>query len=206
MFRNLFFLAGKHHNRLRFLFSVMALRGAIKVIPILILYLIVLELLSAEVDLGRVLGLTACLAVFFLGINIWHHYLTLFTMKVAHEICSDIRMNLGDKIRKLPLGFFVRMQTGELNTIMSEYVSGVEMFLSAAAPFMFSSLACAFAMMAFFLISDWRMALGAASVVPLALMAFAHADRIAERVTKARGESLRQTNSLIVEFIPSHSR
>jgi len=201
MFRNLLFLAGKHRNSLKFVFSAMALRGAVKILPIVILYLIVLELLSAEVDLGRILQLTACLAVVFLGINIWDHYLTLFTMKVGHEVCYDIRMNLGDKIRKLPLGFFVNRQTGELNTIMSEYVSRVEMFLSVAAPFMFSSLACAFVMMAFFLILDWRMALAAASVIPLALTAFAHADRVAERVTRAREESLRRTNSLIVEFI-----
>ena len=201
MLRNLFFLAGKHRNRLKLVFSVMALRGAVKIIPIAILYVIVLELLSAEVNLGRVLGLTACLAIVFLGINVWDHHLTLFTMKVGHTVCYDIRMNLGDKIRKLPLGFFVRRQTGELNTIMSEYVSRVEMFLSAAAPFMFSSLVCALTMIFFFLILDWRMAFAAASTVPLALIAFVHADRIAERVTRAREESLRRTNSLIVEFI-----
>ena len=45
------------------------------------------------------------------------------------------------------------------------------------------------------------MALAAASVIPLALIAFTHADRISERVTKSREESLRRTNSLIVEFI-----
>lgn len=201
MLKNLFLLAGKHHKRLKLIFSLMALRGAVRIIPIVILYLIVMELLSAEIKLGRILELTAYLAIVFLGINIWDHYLALFTMKVGHEVCYDIRMNLGDKIRKLPLGFFVRRQTGELNTIMSEYVSRVEMFLSAAAPFMFSSLACAFTMMAFFMILDWRMALAAASVIPLALIAFAHADKIAERVTRSREESLRRTNSLIVEFI-----
>lgn len=201
MLKNLFLLAGKHRKKLKLIFSLMALRGAIRIIPIMILYLIVMELLSAEVNPWGILELTVYLAIFFLGINIWDHYLTLFTMKVGHEVCYDIRMNLGDKIRKLPLGFFVRRQTGELNTIMSEYVSRVEMFLSAAVPFMFSSLACAFTMMAFFMIIDWRMALAAASVIPLALIAFAHADKIAERVTRAREESLRRTNSLIVELI-----
>lgn len=201
MLKNLFFLAGKHRKRLKFILSLMALRGAVKIIPIVILYLILIELLSASVNLWRIITLTIYLAVVLLGINIWDHYIVIFTMKVAHEMCYDIRMKLGDKIRKLALGFFVRRQTGELNTIMSEYVSRVEMFLSAAAPFMFSSLACAFTMMAFFMILDWRMALAAASVIPLALIAFTHADRISERVTKSREESLRRTNSLIVEFI-----
>ncbi|MFZ2070922.1 MAG: ABC transporter ATP-binding protein [Halobacteriota archaeon] len=201
MIKNLFFLAGKHRKRLKLIFSLMALRGAVRIIPIMILYLILMELLSADVNPWRILELTAYLAMVFLGINIWDHYMVLFTMKVGHEVCYDIRMNLGDKIIKLPLGFFVRRQTGELNTIMSEYVSRVEMFLSAAAPFMFSSLACALTMMAFFMILDWRMAFAAASVIPLALIAFTHADRIAERVTRAREESLRRTNSLIVEFI-----
>jgi len=126
-----------------------------------------IELLSASVNLWKIITLIIYLAVVLLGINIWDHYMVIFTMKVAHEMCYDIRMKLGDKIRKLPLGFFVRRQTGELNTIMSEYVSRVEMFLSAAAPFMFSSLACAFTMMTFFMILDWRMALAAASLSSL---------------------------------------
>ncbi|MEN4070452.1 MAG: ABC transporter ATP-binding protein [Methanobacterium sp.] len=201
MLKNLFFMAEKHRNRLKLIFSLMALRGAVRIIPIVILYLILMELLSAEVNPWRILELTVYLAMVFLGISIWDHYLVLFTMKVGHEICHDIRMNLGDKIRKLPLGFFVRKPAGELNTVMSEYVSRVEMFLSAAAPFMFSSLASALTMIVFFLIIDWRMALAAASVIPLALIAFTRADRIAERVTRAREESLRRTNSLIVEFI-----
>lgn len=45
------------------------------------------------------------------------------------------------------------------------------------------------------------MALAAASVIPLTLIAFAHADRVAKRVTREREESLRRANSLIVEFI-----
>jgi len=201
MLKNLFFLAGKHRKKLKLIFSLMALRGTVKIIPIVILYLILMELLSAEVNLWRILELTAYLAVVFLGINIWDHYMVIFTMKVAYEMCYDIRINLGDKIRKLHLGFFVRRPTGELNTVMSEYVSRVEMFLSAAAPFMFSSLMCAFTIMTFFMILDWRMALAAVSIIPLALIAFTHADRISERVTESREESLRRMNSFIVEFI-----
>ncbi len=68
-------------------------------------------------------------------------------------------------------------------------------------PFFLSSLISASVLSIFFLILDWRMALAAVSAVPLALIAFTYADRIAQRVTKAREESLRRTNSLIVEFI-----
>ena len=196
MLKNLFFLAGKHRKRLKFILSLMALRGAVKIIPIVILYLILIELLSASVNLWRIITLTIYLAVVLLGINIWDHYMVIFTMKVAHEMCYDIRMKLGDKIRKLALGFFVRRQTGELNTIMRS--GDVSLCCSS---FYVLLLGVCFYDDGFFMILDWRMALAAASVIPLALIAFTHADRISERVTKSREESLRRTNSLIVEFI-----
>ncbi len=112
MFRESFFLAGNNKNRLKFIFSLMALRGIVKILPLLILYLVVLELLSARVDLGKILVLTAILATAFFVINIWDHYLALSAMKLGHKLSYDIRISLSDKLRKLSLGFFSRRPTG----------------------------------------------------------------------------------------------
>jgi len=201
MLKKLFFLAGNSKSRLKFIFSLMALRGLAKVIPLVILYLIIIELFCTDLNLGKILKLAIYLGIFFLLINIWDHYLELFTIRSGYKLSYDIRMELGDKLTKLSLGFFVRNPTGELNTTMGEYVSRVEDFISFGAPHILSYSVSAFAMMIFFLFLDWRMAVACASVLPLVLIAFACSDKIAERVTKAREESLRRTNSLIVEFI-----
>ncbi len=201
MFKDALFLAGDNKERLKLIFLLMAIRGIAKVIPYMIVYLIILELLSPHINIDETLELTVYLIIVFLVINILDHYLEIFAMKSGHKICYDIRMDLGDKLRKLSLGFFTQKLTGELNTIMSEYVSRLEMFISVSAPCIFSSLASAFTMMIFFLFIDWRMALAAGIVIPLAIITFSYADRVAERVNMPREESLRRTNSLIVEFI-----
>jgi len=200
LFKELFFLAGENKGKLKFILLLMALRGAVKIVPLVLLYLVLLELLSGGVD-GKVLTLTACLALTYIVVNLWDHHLMLYVAGLGLRLSYDVRMKLGDKLRKVPLGFFVKRPTGELNTIMSEYVSRVEWFLSFVAPFLFSCLVSALVMFGLFLFLDWRMALGAASVFPLALIAFAYAERVAERVTRKREESLRRANSIIVEFI-----
>ena len=205
MFREIFFLAGSNKKKLKFIFFLMAIRGIVKVIPVVILYLIILEFLEFNIDLYIILELMVFLIIFFITINICDHYLVLFTMKLGHQLSFDIRMELGNKLRKLPLGYFIRRPTGELNTVMSEYVSKFESFISYAAPFIFSSLPFTTVMMIFFLILDWRMAFASASVIPLIIIAFKYADRIALRVTKKREKSLHKTNSLIVEFIQGMS-
>ena len=183
----------------------MALRGIAKVIPLFILYFIILEFLSPNVDLSIIFKLAILLAVIYFAINIGDHYLALYTARFGHELTFNIRMKLGNKLRKLPLGHFIKRSTGELNTTMSEYVSKFEQFISYAAPFIFSSLASMTVMMIFFFILDWRMAIASAIVIPLVTVAFKYADRIALRVTKEREKSLIKTNSLIVEFIQGMS-
>ena len=205
MFREIFFLAGENKKKLKFIFFLMGIRGIIKVIPLVILYLIILEFLEFNIDLYIIIELMVFLIIFFITINICDHYLVLFTMKLGHKLTFDIRMELGNKFRKLPLGYFIRRPTGELNTAMSEYVSKFESFISYAAPFIFSSLPFTAVMIMFFLILDWRMAFASASVIPLIIIAFKYADKIALRVTKRREKSLLKTNSLIVEFIQGMS-
>lgn len=201
MFRETFFLAKSNKNRLKLIFSLMALRGIAKIIPFIILYFIIIELLKPNINIDRTLVLTVYLVLVFIIINVLDHYLEIFAMKSGHKICYDIRMDLGNKLTKLSLGFFTKKLTGDLNTIMSEYVSRIEMFVSVSAPNICSSLASAFTMMLFFLFLDWRMAIAAGAVIPLALITFTYADKVAKRVSIPREESLRRTNSLIIEFI-----
>ena len=197
----LFSLVDNYRGRIRLILSLMVLRGLVKAVPVFILYLVILELFKDAVDTGMVLTLTAILAGVWLATNLFDHYFSLFTSKTGYEIGYDLRMQAGDKLSRLSLGFFAEKQTGELNTVMSEYISRVEAFLSVSVPYVFSSLACAAAIFVLFLLIDWRMAIAAVIPLPLCFIAFAYTDRVSGRVTASREESLRKTNSVIVEFI-----
>jgi len=201
VFKELFILAGRNSSKLKALFILMALRAVFRVLPILILYLMVLDLLGTDTDLGHIVLLAAVLGIVYLGVNIWDHYMGIYAMRIGCDLCYDIRMELGNKLRMLPLGFFTKVPTGELNTLISEYVSRSETFVLISAPYLISSLLSALGLMVFFLILDWRMALAAGSTVLLSMSTFLYADRISKSVIGIREETLIRMNSIIVEFI-----
>ena len=201
MFKELFILAGRNSSKLKALFILMALRAVFRVLPILILYLMVLDLLGTDTDLGHIVLLAAVLGIVYLGVNIWDHYMGIYAMRIGCDLCYDIRMELGNKLRMLPLGFFTKVPTGELNTLISEYVSRSETFVLISAPYLISSLLSALGLVVFFLILDWRIALAAGSTVLLSMSTFLYADRISKSVIGIREETLIRMNSIIVEFI-----
>lgn len=201
MFKELFILAGRSNRKLKVLFILMALRAGFRVLPILVLYWIILDLLGTDTDLRRIMLLAAVLGIAYLGVNIWDHYMGIYAMRIGCDLCYEIRMELGNKLRMLPLGFFTKVSTGELNTLISEYVSRSETFVFISAPYLISSLLSALGLMVFFLILDWRMALAAGSTVLFSMSTFLYADRISKRVIGIREEALIRMNSIIVEFI-----
>lgn len=46
--------------------------------------------------------------------------------RAAYEILYDVRIELGEKMTRLPLGYFNERNTGELETIMNENVERLE--------------------------------------------------------------------------------
>lgn len=179
----------------------MGVRGLIKIIPLLVLYFIIVELLKPVINLGEIWWLTLILGLIYLIYNILEHYLYLYCMEMGLRISYDLRMKLGDKLTQLSLGFFTYKTLGELNTTLSEYVSKLEYFITYQAPFLFSAQISVLCLMVLFFILDWRMALASITVLPLAYLAFAYTDRISKQVVREREKSLLRLNSTIVEFI-----
>ncbi|PKL72834.1 MAG: hypothetical protein CVV29_06670 [Methanobacteriales archaeon HGW-Methanobacteriales-2] len=201
MYNELFILSGKNRKNLKRSFIFMGVRGLIKIIPLLVLYFIIVELLKPVINLGEIWWLTLILGLIYLIYNILEHYLYLYCMEMGLRISYDLRMKLGDKLTQLSLGFFTYKTLGELNTTLSEYVSKLEYFITYQAPFLFSAQISVLCLMVLFFILDWRMALASITVLPLAYLAFAYTDRISKQVVREREKSLLRLNSTIVEFI-----
>lgn len=201
MYNELFILSGKNRKNLKRSFIFMGVRGLIKIIPLLVLYFIIVELLKPVINLREIWWLTLILGLIYLIYNILEHYLYLYCMEMGLRISYDLRMKLGDKLTQLSLGFFTYKTLGELNTTLSEYVSKLEYFITYQAPFLFSAQISVLCLMVLFFILDWRMALASITVLPLAYLAFAYTDRISKQVVREREKSLLRLNSTIVEFI-----
>lgn len=98
-----------------------ALEGLLSGSLFMLLYFTMLSLWSEEFDLNRSLMLTGVLAaIFLLRILIYSFGYTRAQMGGA-EVSKNIRLFMGDKIKRIPLSRFSQGQTGDyINTITSD--------------------------------------------------------------------------------------
>jgi ABC-type multidrug transport system fused ATPase/permease subunit len=106
MYKELFILSGENQKDLKRSFFLMVVRGLFKIIPLLILYLIIVELFEPVINLGNIGRLAVILGLIYVMYNVLEHYLYLYCMEMGLKISYDLRMRLGDKLTRLSLGFF----------------------------------------------------------------------------------------------------
>lgn len=87
----------------------------------MLLYLTMLSLWSGEFDLHRSLVLTGILAIIFLCRILVYSFGYTRAQIGGAEVSKNIRLFMGDKIKRIPLSQFTQGQTGDyINTITSD--------------------------------------------------------------------------------------
>lgn len=89
----------------------------------------------------------------------------------AFNILYEIRMQLAQKMARLPLGFFNRRASGELKKIMSDDVERIELFIAHHIPDIVTAVLFPLIPIGYMLAIDWRL-----SLVVLAVLAMAFYD------------------------------
>lgn len=201
MIKELYFLFGKNKYKVKKSLLILLSRSFIGIIPLFIIFLYVLEFFKSSISIFNLIYLTFSLAIIYIVFNVLEHHIYLHFMNLGLDISHDLRLDVGQKLTKLYLGFFDKTTLGMINTIISEYVSKVEYFITYMAPFMISSLFTIVLLTIIFFIFDWRLAICSSVVFPLSYLSFKYSDKISKVVVKNREKSLIRYNSAIVEFI-----
>ncbi|MCM1514734.1 MAG: ABC transporter ATP-binding protein/permease [Anaeroplasma bactoclasticum] len=138
--------------------------------PVSLLYFLVNDFLNGEVPTIHYylygIGVLATLFLIFF-ISWWQYNATFFT---TYKESGIRRVRLAEKLRKLPLSFFGKKDLSDLtNTVMGDCET-TEHMMSHCVPQFWGSIisTCIIAISLF--IFDWRMALAALWVLPVALL------------------------------------
>lgn len=92
------------------------------------------------------------------------------TYIAAYEESATRRINLAEKLRKLPLAYFGEHDLAELTTSMMKDCNELERTFSGAIPKLFGSVICILLFLLGLFVIDWRMALALFSVFPVGLV------------------------------------
>ena len=138
--------------------------------PVGLLYYLVSDFLDGTVPKNHCLlygiGIASALLLIFFS-EFWKYNATYFSTYKESGVC---RIRLAEKLRKLPLSFFGKKDLADLtNTIMGD-VSTTEQMFSHYVPQFYASVISTCFVAASLFFYDWRLALAALCVLPVALL------------------------------------
>lgn len=180
----------------------------VQFVPIIAVYNILIELAEHALDPSLIdkayIWLWSYIA---LGAFFAFGVLTFASLMLSHiaafNILYEIRMQLVQKMVRLPLGFFSRRASGELKKIMSDDVEHIELFIAHHIPDIVTALLFPLILVSYMFAVDWRLAIVVLAVLAMAfyVMGRMYTGKKIREVSKRYVETLGRMNASIVEYI-----
>jgi ATP-binding cassette subfamily B protein len=175
------------------------LDGAVSAWPAIVVFLILVELFQQPVDTDRIWLYAGVLVALFLA-QILFNYLAQRAMHgVVADMHYDLRLFLADYLRRLPLGFFTRRDTGTIDALFTTNIA----FLDVRFPtdMFISGVVAPSILFVTMLFIDWRLALAAGVGLPLALLILRGTMRVFGAIWADQRVARTAANSRMVEYI-----
>ena len=180
----------------------------VQFVPIIAVYNILIELAEHALDPSLIdkayIWLWSYIA---LGAFFAFGVLTFASLMLSHiaafNILYEIRMQLAQKMVRLPLGVFSRRASGELKKIMSDDVERIELFIAHHIPDIVTALLFPLILVSYMFAVDWRLAIVVLAVLAMAfyVMGRIYTGKKIREVSKRYVETLGRMNASIVEYI-----
>ena len=149
-------------------------------LPVSLLYLLVSDLMGSVASGRGALYLAGCVGCFAaILVTTWFQYNnTFFT---TYEESGKRRLNLAERLRKLPLSFFGKKDLADLTSTIMADCEVLEKTCSHFLPGLFGSLISTVLIALGLFLFDWRMALAALWVIPVSVLIVLLSYRVQDR-------------------------
>jgi ATP-binding cassette subfamily B protein len=193
---------------LLFLSMILAVIATIfQFVPIIAVYLIVTELAAHATDISMVnqdkLYFLAYLSLgSILLYGIFMYVASMISHISAFTILYEIRVQISNKLSKLPMGFFNKKSSGKIKKIMAEDVERIELFVAHHIPDITTAIVFPAIIIIYLFIVDWRLALAALVPFPIAIgmIAVMMGGRGKKQYVKYHN-ALENMNAAVVEYV-----
>jgi ATP-binding cassette subfamily B protein len=174
--KNLLGLSDEGHKNFKRAVRAVALSNFCLFLPFMVIIQTIITLLDplmagggAAPDRNRLwlllaLGLAAAVLYFFAYRSEYRK-----TYTTAYRESEKIRLEVAERIRRLPLSFFNNKDLSELTTNMMADCTAVEHVMSHVAPILFGGIITDLVVCALLAVYDWRMALALLAALPVSL-------------------------------------
>lgn len=143
------------------------------------------------VGLGVLLGLESVLRIGELG----------FSYRLFPDLMSDMRLRLGEQLRRIPAEELARRRSGGLSTVLNQDVTMCLLAVSEVASQFLRLIVIPIALVVALAVIDWRLLLGALLGAAVAAFFLARQNAALATSQRAVGEADAETADRIVEYV-----
>ncbi|WP_327362838.1 MULTISPECIES: ABC transporter ATP-binding protein [unclassified Streptomyces] len=183
------------------LFIVVALIAGASVIALTV-PLMVRELFDTALPQGRT-GLLSALALGMSlasitgsAISVLESYIST---SVGQRVMHDLRSQIYSHLQELPLAFFTRTRTGEVQSRIANDIGAMQATVTSTVSSLVSSLTTVIASAIALLIMDWRLALLSFSVLPLFVLISRRVGELRRIFVRRRQRQMASMSSMVEE-------
>ncbi|MET9950110.1 ABC transporter ATP-binding protein [Streptomyces sp. NPDC006339] len=162
------------------------------------------EILDTAIPQGRT-GLLSLLAVGMIltavTSGVFGVLQTLISTTVGQRVMHDLRTAVYGRLQKMPLAFFTRTRTGEVQSRIANDIGGMQATVTSTATSLVSNLTAVVATVAAMLALDWRLTLVSLLLLPVFVWISRRVGRERKRITTRRQKQMAAMAATVTESL-----
>ncbi|MFV2101565.1 ABC transporter ATP-binding protein [Micromonospora sp. LOL_024] len=119
----------------------------------------------------------------------------------SFELLGELRLRALEHLRRLPLGYHTKRQSGDLTALVTHHLSELEPVVFGAIPTIIGAALLPLVIAVGLLVEDWRMGLAALATIPLAMLVYAWSQRTFARLAAERAQASGQAAARFQEYV-----
>ncbi len=117
--RRLIGRTGKYKGRIRLSYLTSIIKGIMLKVPMMLSFLVINEFMLGTMSKDKCLTLGIALVVSIVIEALFEHITNVLTSATGYMVFADMRMELGNHLRKLPMGYFTEGNLGRISSVLS---------------------------------------------------------------------------------------
>jgi len=201
MINQIFQLAGQQKPQLIQGMVLHVIASMLAAVPYGFVYWILVALFERSLTPSKAVLLCLGIGFSLLLQGLFLYWANVLTYKASFRMLGDLRLQLGNHIRRLPMSFFTDKQVGDLNTLVTDDVRKIELLPSWVYPKILSAIATPTVIALFLAWVDWRLTLATLAGVPIAIAIYILNQSQLKQLADLQKRSTIEANSRTIEYI-----
>ena len=126
---------------------------------------------------------------------------TWLSNSVGQRVMHDLRVSVYRHLQRLPLAFFTRTRTGEVQSRIANDIGGVQSVVTTTATSIVQNVTTVLATVTAMVLLDWRLAVFSLAVLPLFIWMSRRVGAQRKRITSQRQATMADISTLVEESL-----